>query len=672
MNSLILRTANSPYNDITKGSVLSQIELDNNFINLKGGMVYSGSSNDSILTLNKINGESIDIDLKIKSLTFSGDYNTLSGLIDDNSLVIGNKYLLTDYKTIYQINGTNSTNRQEIHTMIGIAGLYTQFNYVSNNIASNGDIVTCVYAPPGATISSGQTFVIVDYYNSAYIRFSPAVSSTANIGSKFKFEKQRYPNVPPDSIILDVNNKPVMKPGGILNTEVHDDGPYMSMTGAENPSPKLESIILTAIDVNKFSYEAESLTYLGDKLLYDFTDTIINDENGNQIGTRNGNILKRTNLNETISVNTDWRVQRFRRYGLDTDNWNAFLLKKSLGSNSATTATTIYNVSGVNYCTATNQSLSSNHRYLMMEPYQKNVYQDFAKSVENPFLSGVTSLPPIKDGARLQVNSNSGSYSNDITLPFSGLTGTTFAKDFNIFPISNEHETSLVSYFVCENLYNSVFLPYSQMYGSTFNLYVDSKDSFITNSTFSSLPEIKNNGYIYGVRAVDKLSIVNSGYFVNNNVLGYYNMNNLGYVYNSTFGLGYVGTSENPYCNFSISSTSQITNTIFGGVKSVYSIIDNFSTNNVLFICKYFSYSTLTGVGYLTMFKNANSIFSSNVNLKTFANKIPTKSYYGYIYDFNLAVNDLDIHNLNTNKNLIYQNFDENNVSSLITISTVQ
>jgi hypothetical protein len=47
-----------------------------------------------------------------------------------------------------------------------------------------------------------------------------------------------------------------------------------------------------------FSREAESVTYAGDKLKYD--DNIIYDENSNQIGTRNGFILSRENLDGSI------------------------------------------------------------------------------------------------------------------------------------------------------------------------------------------------------------------------------------------------------------------------------------------------------------------------------------------------------------------------------------
>jgi hypothetical protein len=59
--NLILRTALSPYGDTTLGSVLSQTNLDNNFIGLKGNLIYTATTDNGIISLNKINGESIDI-----------------------------------------------------------------------------------------------------------------------------------------------------------------------------------------------------------------------------------------------------------------------------------------------------------------------------------------------------------------------------------------------------------------------------------------------------------------------------------------------------------------------------------------------------------------------------------------------------------------------------------
>jgi hypothetical protein len=58
-NYLILRTLISPYGDTTKGSVLSQSELDDNFIFLKGNVIYTALTDNGIVTLKKYNGEDL-------------------------------------------------------------------------------------------------------------------------------------------------------------------------------------------------------------------------------------------------------------------------------------------------------------------------------------------------------------------------------------------------------------------------------------------------------------------------------------------------------------------------------------------------------------------------------------------------------------------------------------
>jgi len=62
-NNLILRTQTSPYGDETKGSVLSQAELDNNFIFLKGLDINNVSLDGTTLLLNRLNGETISVNL---------------------------------------------------------------------------------------------------------------------------------------------------------------------------------------------------------------------------------------------------------------------------------------------------------------------------------------------------------------------------------------------------------------------------------------------------------------------------------------------------------------------------------------------------------------------------------------------------------------------------------
>lgn len=97
MYSLNLRKVKSPYNDITKGSVLSQEEVDNNFIKLKGDSIFSSSTDNGVVSLMKLNGETIE---------FTGgttNFNTITKAELDNLISISG---LTE-GTFYKILGVN-------------------------------------------------------------------------------------------------------------------------------------------------------------------------------------------------------------------------------------------------------------------------------------------------------------------------------------------------------------------------------------------------------------------------------------------------------------------------------------------------------------------------------------------------------------------------------------
>lgn len=95
MYSLNLRTVRSPYNDTTKGSVLSQEELDNNFINLKGDSIFSSSTDNGVVSLIKLNGETIE---------FTGGgaatFNTITKIELDNLISISGLTEGTFYKIL--------------------------------------------------------------------------------------------------------------------------------------------------------------------------------------------------------------------------------------------------------------------------------------------------------------------------------------------------------------------------------------------------------------------------------------------------------------------------------------------------------------------------------------------------------------------------------------------
>jgi len=606
---------------------------------------------------------------------FSGNYATLNTLVTNNELIPGNKYILTDYQTVYQINGSDSRNRIQEHEIIGSSGLYSQFNNVPSNIAANGDTVVCVFAPSGASVTTGSTFTIIDYFNFAYIRLSPIITGVNNIGVKLKFEKQRYSNVPSGATINDINGKPVFKSGGVLNTEVHDDSPYMSMTSGENPSPIVESLVLTALDNSSFSIFAESLTFAGDKLEYDFTDTEIYDDNipPNLIGTRNGNILKRENSDSSISANVDWRVQRYRRFQMDNNNWNNYLYNKLSGGTSATTASTIYNRGSVNYCTNNNPTITTNHRYVMYEPYYDNLYIDFAKTVPDPFISGVTTgtAPVLQDGVRLPTVFNETAYSVDVTLPLSGFTGTSLIKDFNIIPIVNYEADTNVDGFVVNNLYNSVFLPYSQRNGNTFNLNVNSVNGTITNSTFMSLPNINNSSIMDNIVGVDNVNIDNRNQMYQLKLLANGGIKNNGVLRNCSFGLGR-GPGVNEQFDYTVSDDSIIVNSVFGANRLDSVLLNGLMMNSSLIIHRIMGACSMSGSMFLTRIKNSGDTYGVSYNLKSFSDRIPSKTDFGYIYDFNRTFNDETVYNDTQDKRLIYNVITTGLTFSAVTVSIAQ
>lgn len=612
------------------------------------------------------------LNLPIIDVFVTGSYSELTALVNSSGLTVGNRYILNDYKTIYQINGSNSRDRTQTYPIVGSAGAYSRFNNVPSTIAADGDTVLCVYAPVGASISAGTYLSIVDYFNIGYISFNPQLTGSNNIGVQIEFSKPRYPNIPSNIVINDITGKPVLKPYGVLNTEVHDGTQYMSMSASENTAPKTETLILTAIATNAFSRDAESITYPGDKLTYDFTNNKIYDENLTQIGTRNGFILRRTNLNESISINYDWREQKFRRYQLDDTNWNGIILNKSGSGLSGTSGSTIYSMGGINYCTVTNPTISNNHKYLLSEPYIANFYTDLAKTVADPFISGTTSVPTVDIGERF--NSVSPSiYNVDVSLPlyiFSGLTvtGTTLAKDFTIIPLLNNYPTSNVSTVKINSLTDTVFLDNSNRYGNSARIFVNSMNGTLSNSTFTTSANIVNYGTLINIKSLESMSISNYNYISNLVLMANGGLINYGRIFNSTFGNGYIGASVNEFSTYFVSSTSIILNSIFGGNRIDTFTFNNFNVNSSIFINKTSGVSTMSGKMYLTQYKNNATTYGSEIKLNTFVNQKPNKGYYGYVYDFGTNLYDLELNNFNYNKNLTYENIDASGTTSIVLV----
>jgi hypothetical protein len=150
-NYLILRSQNSPYNDVTKSSVLSFAEMDDNFIFLKGNVIYTATSNNGIVTLKKYNGEDITFsattgDIITNDITFDGtatfnnDVYVTSAITINNLTVTGdsvfnNSLYVTSAITINNLtvtgdsvfnNNVNFTSGVTMNTLSVTSGLTLQ------------------------------------------------------------------------------------------------------------------------------------------------------------------------------------------------------------------------------------------------------------------------------------------------------------------------------------------------------------------------------------------------------------------------------------------------------------------------------------------------------------------------------------------------------------------
>lgn len=608
-------------------------------------------------------GDVVEVDLtEIKSL-YRATYAEYQVIIANNGLLVGNKYILTDYKTVYQIANSSTSPIIERFIVSGNAGGWTYFaNPVPVESLQQGDTVTISVAPPGSGRFVGQTAVCTVWFNTAYMQFSPTLLTA---GIEIETRKIRNANIPNDTIILDTYGNVVMQPTGVLNTQVHNGLPYMNMTAVENYPPQVEEIILVAIAENQFSIEAESLTHKGDLLLYYFDNNEIYDENNVLIGTRNGLIQKREAFDLRISIDKDWRTQRYRRWKMDNDNWTGYTLNRD-----------VYKVSGRNVCTIVN-IVNDNHKYVCPKPYNKDFYHDFyTTNNTDPFLSGETWAYSVLAGERM-INDFATEYTKTISLPFSGLTQ---AKDFYIFPITEGVITPLLSAFKVGSLSNTICRTESSRYGTSANIYINTPASYMYNSSFMTGPNIRaSRGTINDVTLIDAtaLTIGGHGDIYNCHFFNYGSVTTDCLLRNCTFGGSRDGIND--YFEYYFDSGSNILNSIFGCIRGEDTHFNSFIANKFLYKYKVSGNNVVTGNVYLTSLQRNGDLWGSEIHLNNWTNPNPLKttnagaSRYGYLYDLGSAyLQDKITKNFNAKRNLIYEDINNIGVISLVTVSTLQ
>ncbi|MFK7059666.1 hypothetical protein V3Q90_05945 [Flavobacterium oreochromis] len=593
-------------------------------------------------------------------------YQELKNLIDTKNLIVGKKYILSDYQTKYYIEGTNSSPIEKTITNQSIVSNYGFFSPPLTDLTDGFEIE--VVSLPNNYIGNIQvgdkTTVASNYSQGYYLKFSNGLHSI--IGSTFKYKKQRYNSITSNQTILDSNLKAIIKPGGVINTEVHDGTPYMQMSAIENPTVPIEKICLTAISNSSFSTQAESITFPGEFLEYDFSNSDIKNENDITIGTRNGFITRRISKNKKIDINKDWRVQRYRRYKLSDTDWSNYILSNA-------TDHSLYNLNDINSCTLANIKVTESHRYIA--PYIENInfFQDFSKlgSTFNPFLTGSTA-PNFVYGAMMETVDNN-IFKHTITV-----STTNNGKDFFIFPLE---QLESINSLKINNLENSIFLNLNSQYNEKNAIEIIitngiSLSTFMAGSTILSSSEHKIG--LIRITAIDNLILNNKGFVDSLQILATSKINNNGYMNCVT--IGGMPSNATPfgvtYINLDFDPTCQIRNTIFGGKRADRLFFNNVQTNKCLFSFSRGQYLKFSNsLLYLTAFKFGGDFYSNLLSLDTTKLNTKKNNLSGYLYEVPENLSGQKIFT-NTNNDLVYENYiteangtSTNRIITLLTLS---
>lgn len=180
---LILRDNTSPfvgqYADITQGSVLSWDQLDGNFIYLKGNIIYSASTNGNLLSLIKLNGETIEI-----PYTGSGDTSVHNNLLGLQGGQDNEYYHFTEDQHIKLLDLIYSDNVVNISVSptIGERGVLVGLT-VTYNMLSNDDTITA------ASINNGIGDVLSNVDSGNVVVSAGSYTQTTTFTLSYTFDK---------------------------------------------------------------------------------------------------------------------------------------------------------------------------------------------------------------------------------------------------------------------------------------------------------------------------------------------------------------------------------------------------------------------------------------------------------------------------------------------------
>jgi hypothetical protein len=231
-------------------------------------------------------------------------------------------------------------------------------------------------------------------------------------------------------------------------------------TNVIKESSVVESLVLTAINTNRFAIECSSLDYPQDIIYYDFTNNLCED------GTtsRNGFILRRNDTKLKINAPNDWRTMLWARYTADSSN---YLIGTTLTPYSVWTSGNA--VMGVLYLSGTNIYVAKNTN-TPTSSTDVNVFNLVGNTITNDMID--TKFVGYSNGVKLYLTKSS-SYTEYITFnsinskniyigDYEGLTNNIFYTDvLNFYSensfLNNTFFCKVTSFTFGNNCSNNVF-----------------------------------------------------------------------------------------------------------------------------------------------------------------------------------------------------------------------
>lgn len=568
-------------------------------------------------------------------------------LVESNALIPGNYYLINDFQTIYKINGSDSSpilNKRRINSFpANYAAL--DVGYDLDLILGKSVVVTKLPEGYSGPLVVGSTTTVSYVYQGYYFRFANGMQGV--IGLEFEYSMPRYSNGIVDNLVVnDANGKPVIRPGGVLNIEVHNGTQYMNMSESENLDVPLESIILRAKSTREFELEGKSITYPDDIIEYRLPAA------GN-FATK-GTILRRYNNALNIDLKVDWRVQRYRRWKISADS-----ILKILNQDQPVASLTGF--AGVYQFTATKSTTATPERFYL-------AYDLDCKSLTIDADTKVVDFT-------IQVNSY------------------TDAKDFTIFKLDQNHQPVNVKKMkVSEQFDNTVIQ--TNLGELNFDTNIDAEALF--NTTFVCSATIAGSfTKIYESLFLDTFQIGSSSgkvVMVINKIksLPYFLIEaaNSSQIYNSVIGVNTNNYSGNPtpsvrWARIENMQSSSLNKVLLGGSLSHYNFNNSQINNSTLFF--YYNqrneYSALFAESCKLIFNNCLMLSMSIFNRSKLGNTIfsditsnvfytPASASGRDVYINSEDLNEIKIQMNKYNHKLFYEERDASDVLTVKTYAT--